>query len=258
MLVLSPRFSTDSDDFWRAAVAEGWNVHRAIRCRVPEWAEMPCVYGEVAFCDMMAERLDLGLLEPPNTWLSTLPYELLKRDLWCGTVADLGRVTSRSFVKPANDKVFSFGVYEKGSDVPTKYIDPGCPIIVSEVVAFDIEVRLHLLDGKIVAASQHRLVQANVTEDQAVEQAKAFITPHLKSLDLPSSVVVDVGHVEERGWAFIEANQTYASGVYYQADPRQILPAILRSSGPRALVRDSDKKFLRNLESEASGVVGNL
>lgn len=245
-LVLSPRFSTDSDDFWRAAVKAGWDVHRAIRYRAPEGVELPCVFGEIAFCDMMAERLDLGLLEPPEAWLGTLPEEMVKRELWCGTVADLGRVTSRSFVKPANDKVFSFGVYEKGSDVPTRYVDDICPIIVSEVVAFDIEVRLHLLDGEIVAASQYRLVQANVTEDQAVEQAVAFIKPYLKSLELPSSVVVDVGNIEGRGWAFIEANQTYASGVYYQASPLAILPALLRSSGPRALVRDSDKRFLRN------------
>lgn len=245
-LVLSPRFSTDSENFWRAAVGAGWNIHRAIRYRVPEGVELPCVFGEVAFCDIMAERLDLGLLEPPNTWLGTLPEEMVKRELWCGTVADLGRVTSRSFVKPANDKVFSFGVYEKGSDVPTKYVDLSCPIIVSEVVAFDIEVRFHLLDGEIVAASQYRLVQADVTEDQAVELATAFIRPYLKGLDLPSSVVVDVGHIEERGWAFIEANQTYASGVYYQASHSTILPALLRSSGPRHLVKESDKRFLRN------------
>ncbi len=245
-LVLSPRFSTDSDDFWRAAVKAGWSIHRAIRYQVPEWAELPCVFGEMAFCDMMAERLDLGLLEPPVAWLGTLPEEMVKRELWCGTVADLGRVTSRSFVKPANDKVFSFGVYEKGSDVPTRYVDSSCPIIVSEVVAFDIEVRFHLLDGEVVAASQYRLVKPDVTEDQAVELATAFIRPHLKSLDLPSSVVVDVGHIEDRGWAFIEANQLYASGVYYQANPRDILPALLRSSGPRGLVQESDKRFLRN------------
>jgi hypothetical protein len=227
-------------------VAEGWEVHRAIRYRAPQTEEPACVYGEVAFCDMMAERMDLGLLEPANDWLSTLPQELLKRELWCGTVADLGLVTDRVFVKPANDKVFSFGVYEKGSDVPTKYVDTSCPIIVSEVVAFDIEVRLHLLDGEVIAASQYRLVQPDVTEDQAIELATAFIGPHLKGLDLPSSVVLDVGHIEERGWAVIEANQTYASGVYYQADPRAILPALLRASGPKALVRESDKRFLRN------------
>jgi len=156
-IILSPRFSTDSDDFWRAAVAEGWNVHRAVRYAAPEGAENACVYGEVAFCDMMAERMNLGLLEPANDWLGTLPPELLKRDIWCGTVADLDRVTSRSFVKPANDKVFSFGVYERGDDVPVKWVDPVCPIIVSEVVAFDIEVRLHLLDHEIVQASQYRL-----------------------------------------------------------------------------------------------------
>ncbi len=245
-LVLSPRFSTDSDDFWKAAVAEGWDTHRAIRYRAPEKADLACVYGEMAFCDMMAERMDLGLLEPPNAWLSTLPEELVRRDLWCGTVADLHRVTSRSFVKPANDKVFGFGVYEKGSDVPVKWVDPACPIIVSEVVAFDIEVRFHLLDHEIKGASQYRLVQPGVNEDQAVAQAVDFITPYLKDLDLPSSCVLDVGHIEERGWAVIEANQSYASGVYYQADPRHLLYAILRSSGPRGRVRESDRKFLRD------------
>jgi hypothetical protein len=205
-----------------------------------------CVYGPIAFCDAMAERVDLGLLEPPNDWLSTLPYELVKRDLWFGTLADLGRVTGRAFIKPANDKLFEYGVYERGSDVPTKYLSADCPIIVSEVVAFDVEVRLHVLDGQVVTAGQYRLIKEGVDEVDAVRLATDFVAPHLESFRLPSSVVIDVGHIEGRGWAVIEANQSYASGMYYQEDPRRVLDTILRASGPRHFVRESDRPFLRN------------
>jgi hypothetical protein len=199
------------------------------------------------FCDSIARRIGLGLLEPPEDWVGTLPQELLKRDLWVGTVADINRVADRSFVKPANDKVFQYGVYEHWSDVPVRYVAQHCPIIVSEVVAFDLEVRLYVMDQAVVTASQYRLYREGVDEDQAVEQAIQFITPHLASFRLPSAVVIDVGHIEDRGWAVIEANQVYASGLYYQADARKVLPLLLRAAGPRALVRASDEAYLRRL-----------
>jgi hypothetical protein len=247
-LVLSPRFHDDSQKMWRAAIARNWNVHRAIRYMPPYEPggtdDVCCVYGEVSFCDIMAERLDLGLLEPPVDWLGTLPEELVKRVLWTGTIADLGKVQSRSFIKPANDKVFAAAVYEKGSDVPTRYVDSNCPIVVSEVVAFDIEVRLYVKDGKIATADYYRLV-GETTEEEALSQAMDFARPHLSSFDLPSSVVVDVGHIEGRGWAFVEANQLYASGIYGNADPEKILDLVLRAAGPLSRVSIADRKFLR-------------
>lgn len=119
-----------------------------------------------------------------------------------------------AFYKPSNDKVLSAGVYERGSDVPLTYVDPGCPCYVSEVVAFDVEFRCHVLDGKVIRAAYYRLVDANEDEMmvQVLESAEQVLAGHAH--ELPSAVVLDVGRIEGRGWAVVEANQVHASGIY--------------------------------------------
>ncbi len=245
-LVLSPRFHGDSQDLWRAAIARGWNTHRAIRYQGPEVAGDCCVYGEIMFCDMMASRLDLGLLDPPDDWLATLPMLAVMRNIKACTAETLPAFNVRTFVKPANDKVFQYGVFERSSDVPLRYVDPRCPVLVSEVVEFDLEVRLYCLDGKILTAEFYRLV-GEKPEEEVRGEAREFGDVILKAYghELPSAVVLDVGHIEGRGWAVVEANQAYASGIYGQADTQAILDVVMRSAGPMGKVSERDRRFLR-------------
>lgn len=213
--------------------------------RGPEEPALCCTYGEVSFCDIMAERLGLGLLEPPSDWLGRLPAKYLGRELWCGTIADLGRVNERRFIKPANDKTFERAVFEKGSDVPTKWIEPECPIIVSEVVAFEWEVRLHVRDREVVTAADYMMIGED--SDRAIAMAKEWVQDLLREpeLDLPSAVVIDVGSMEGRGIGVVEANCVYAAGMYNEVDREAILDLVLRAAGPASLVSETDRKYVR-------------
>jgi hypothetical protein len=245
-VLLSQRFSTDSNEVWKAAVKRGWNVHRAIRYLPPDpLPEQVFAYGEVSFCDIMAERCGLGLLDPPDRWLADLPYELLKRDVLFLQASNLRWIRCRAFFKPSNDKVFSAGVYERGADVPTKYVDPDCPCLVSEVVAFDVEYRCHVLDGAVTRMAFYRMI--GVEEHEVEADARAFSERVLAghASELPSAVVLDIGRIEGRGWAVVEANQAHASGIYGDADVGPVLDCALRSAGPMAAVSDRDRPFLR-------------
>jgi ATP-grasp domain, R2K clade family 3 len=250
-VLLSQRFSTDSQAVWNAANRAGWGIHRAIRYLPPDpLPDRVCAYGEVSFCDIMADRAGLGLLDPPNDWLPRLPYDVVKRDIAFCQAGRLHLFGRRSFFKPSNDKVFSAGVYERGSDVPLKYVDPGCPCLVSEVVAFDVEYRCVVLDGLITRMEYYRMVGIADTTEEAVVQsearafAEAVVAGH--SHELPSAVVVDVGRIEGRGWAVVEANQVHASGIYGEGDVTPVLDATLRSAGPMSAVSERDRPFLRN------------
>ncbi len=246
-VLLSQRFSTDSNEVWKAAVRLGWNVHRAIRHLPPDpLPERVFAYGDVSFCDIMADRAGLGLLDPPDSWLARLPPDLLKRDVAFCDASRLHLWGKRSFFKPANDKVFSAGVYERGQDVPTKYVDPGCPCYVSEVVAFDVEYRCHVLDGAILRAEFYRMVGADDEEmrPEAIEFAERVLASHAH--ELPSAVVLDVGRIEGRGWAVVEANQAHASGIYGDGKVAPVLDVCLRSAGLMSSVSERDRPFLRN------------
>lgn len=248
-ILLSPQGSTDSNDVWMACLKRpGWDTHRARRSLLPDPVpDIMCVYGKNYFCDNMAERAGLALLDPWDSWLPSLSSDHLKRKVEYCTAADIPGYSGRLFIKPANDKVFEAGVFERGTDVPLRFIDPGCPCLVSEVVAFDIEVRLHVLDGIVQACQQYRLYGER-EEEEVHEEAKAFAAEVIaaEADRLPSSIVLDVGYVEGRGWCVVEANPLYSSGIYVGTDAVSVLDCILRASGPVSLLRARDMPFLRN------------
>jgi hypothetical protein len=60
--------------------------------------------------------------------------------------------------------------------------------------------------------------------------ATAFITEVVQRVELPRSVVVDVGFVADRGWAVIEFNAAWGAGLN-GCNAAKVLPAILAASG---------------------------
>lgn len=252
-IILSPRFSSDSQDMWRAANKAKWNVHRAINYSQPEYVSDCCVYGELMFCDIMADRCDLSLLDPPDQFIEQLPWEYVRRKIeFCNAVTSLSCFKSfgepKVFVKPANDKVFTYGVYHNARDIPLRYVDENCPILMSSVVSWETEVRLYCLDGKVLTAASYRYI-GDRPEEQELKEAEEFGNEVLSGFcnDLPSAVVLDVGRItDQEGWAVVETNQAYASGLYEGADPEKFLEIVYRSAGKRDKVSAHDSKFIRN------------
>lgn len=252
-IILSPRFSSDSQDLWNAARKSGWNIHRAINYKEPEDISDCCVYGEIFTCDIMADRCGISLLDPPDYFLSKLDYKYRKRDIVCchKHYAEhcFNEFGSKVFVKPANDKVFQYGVYHNFNDIPLRYVDGSCPIIMSAVVSWETEVRLYCLDGKVSTLGAYRYI-GDVAEEQELKEAEEFGNEVLSKYKeiLPSAVVLDVGRIfGVDGWAVVEANQAYASGIYAEADAEKILEIVYRSAGRYDKVSKHDKQFIRNV-----------
>lgn len=265
-LVLTPRLTSDSSHLEKAALSLGWSVHRATRYQVPHGIVDPVVFGELVFCDAMAEMLGLGLLEPSDTWLADLPSEYLLRTVRAMCHGALQSVRTRHFIKPANDKVFDAGIFERGSHVPYRHLDPETPVLVSDVVNFESEIRCYILDRKMLTAGIYAGKNADSICNDGISTARekviyesgcAWIEDFLgdPEVDMPSAVVVDIGFIEGEGWAVVEANQGYCSGIYMGgyatataspgADPAAVLRVIERAGGLRGKVRPSDMKWLR-------------
>lgn len=249
-LVLSQRFHADSNDMMNVANRRGWNTHRAIGYVGPQDDSNCCAYGELLFAEIMANRLKLGLLDPPDFWLTKLPADLLKRKVLGARPRSLKyvfpKIGPKAFVKPANDKMFQCLVYNAAHDVPLRYIDDSCPILVSEPVDFDIEVRCYCLDNCVVTCEYYRLYGEHDEGEvryNATRFAEDVLARH--GHELPSAVVLDVGHIEGRGWAVVEANQAYSSGIYGEANKDAILDVIYRASGPIQNVSERDLPFVR-------------
>lgn len=217
-------------------------------------------YGGPRFAARVAGPLGVALLEPRDGWLDGLPGAFTRRSVRRVPLSEARRRTGPLFVKPPTDKSFPAAVHPDGASLPPLPPGSGDPLVqVSEVVVWEDEFRLFLLDGEIRTGSQYarygRLDAAPLAghpEEAAVRAFAHRLTEECGDT-LPGAVVVDVGRMSRpgraAGWAVVEANMAWFSTVY-AAEPDRALEVVLRSAGPGGLVRERDLAFRRARPTE--------
>lgn len=239
-LLLSARQTDDAQKLWRACIAEKWEVVRVHGWRVPEIASRDVtVYGEPLFAHHVAQTLGLHLLEPPIDWLPKLPHHWRCRDVQLATLAEACKTTTCSFIKPADEKCFDAKIYCSGAELPPPGPLPeDLPVLVQEVVEWATEFRCFVLDRKVLTASPYwhngQLAKSedglwSIANDQ-LEDAIRFCESVLKdeTVFLPDAIALDVGIIQNRGWAVVECNAAFSSGIY-GCDPAEVLRVLRRT-----------------------------
>ncbi|MEU2395683.1 ATP-grasp domain-containing protein [Streptomyces sp. NPDC007369] len=242
-LLLHPPRTSTAELLGQAAAWRGYDVvgHTAeAEGRRTHW------YGGPLAADRLGDRLGLGLLEPADDLLTTLPYALLGRSVRLTTLGEARSLAEPAFVKPPSAKIDALpaAVYEDGSRLPAS-LDAATPVLVSGVVEFAAEYRLFVLDGEVRAGSRYAVYGR---PDPAPLDARVhgFAREVLEAAaeGLPSAVCLDVGRLAGGGWAVVEANMPWFAHCY-AAEPDGVLDVVLRSAGPRAEVGDRDLPFVR-------------
>lgn len=225
-----------------AAEAQGWSVYVAGTDTPTELSE-PAVYVSTDRALETADALGLELLEPPLDLLARVPDRFRRRQVEAATFGDLDRLQGRTFVKPADplDKWFDAGVYSDARDIRTRGADrPDAPVLLSEVVEWSVELRYFVLHGRAVAGSPYLSYgrpawryHANLPSPVPVA-GLAVVEGVCAALadELPPAFVVDVGRIDERGWAVVEFNPIWSAGLL-NADARAVLPALLAATRRR-------------------------
>lgn len=233
-LLLPPRYTPDSITLWQAALAEGWRVRRLQGWRVAELPDGPlCLYGEPLFATTVAQQVGLALLAPPLDWLPHLPSEYHQRSVRFATLAALHEITFPAFVKPADDKCFVAKVYYEASALPDSQTLPAnTPILIAEPVTWEREFRCFIRHRRLMTLSPYARLGELSEEAQPAElaEAESFVARVLadERVPLPPATVVDVGTIRGRGWAVVEANPAWGSGIY-ACEPRQVLHTLAAS-----------------------------
>jgi ATP-grasp domain, R2K clade family 2 len=242
-LLLSARQTDDAQKLWRACIAEKWEVVRVHGWRVPDISSSDvAVYGEPLFAHHVAQTLGLQLLEPSIDWLLKLPHRWRCRDVQLTTLAEARKTTTRSFIKPADEKCFDARVYSSGADLPPPGPLPEeLPVLVQEVIEWITEFRCFVLGRKVLTASPYwHNGQLAKSEDgfwssgsDHLEDALRFCDSILKdeTVSLPDAIALDVGIIQNRGWAVVECNAAFSSGIY-GCDPNEVLRVLRRSCSP--------------------------
>ncbi|MFC9964913.1 ATP-grasp domain-containing protein [Nocardia ignorata] len=253
-LILSPRYSEDSRVMRAAAIRAGWNVVRLTNWRVPEDTVATAIYGETMFAEVIAAQLGITLLDAPDDWLPNLPKSLLQRQIQISTLGEARRRTDPVFVKPADGrKGFAGTVYRNGIGLPSPQACPDDTLVfMAEPVEWRSEFRCFVKDGAVLTMSPYlrngeparaengswRVAPSEVTAVQAFIEKLAVEVP------VPPSVVIDIGLIEGRDWAIVEANCAFGAGVY-GCDPHKVLEVLERGCVPTVELTASDALWAR-------------
>ena len=239
-LILTPRFTEDAQALWRAAGRLGWGVERLATWRVPPELRSvvePVLYVEALFGPTLAAEFRLQLLESPVDWLPRLPREYRLRDVSLSTLGEARCLAEPMFVKPPNDKSFPARVYG-GFELPEGY-DESSPVLVAEVVVWEKEFRCFVLDRTPRAISVYlrdgelQRVTDFRASDAELADAEGFVRRVLADprVDFPRAAVLDVGVIAGRGWAVVEQNAAWGSGIY-GCDPAEVLEVLRHAAVP--------------------------
>lgn len=246
-LVLPPHLTASAQRLRAAAHRRGIHTIQLPTFEVPAGTHADHLHAGPSFADAVAPLLGIAPLEAAPDWLTGLPRELTRREIALVTIGEAYELGRPAFIKSPNDKSVPAMIYTDGSRLPgPDAVDRGTPVLVSDIVDFTAEYRLHLLDGAVHAGSQYA-VHGRLRLGPPSTDALAFGTDLLAGFGhtLPTAIVVDVGIIDGH-WAVIEANFAWASGAYV-ADPDLVLDVVLRAAVPTASVGAHDRQFIRRL-----------
>ncbi len=231
ILITQPRVGTSHNEIialQMAAEAMGWEVYPAeTSWRLPDElinsGKEGVPYGSQIFCEVIAQQMGWELKCNTFDWLSRVPEEYLRRKVEFMTLGEAKKLTKRRFIKPADDKVFPAAVYSPGQLLTPEDVPDSTPTLVSEVVQFDLEYRCFVNEGIVYTWSNY-VCYENLADPRywKMVPADTIMLPHELVNDLlirhpelkTTPSVIDVGRIPGKGYAIIETNPAWASGLY--------------------------------------------
>ncbi|ABC29070.1 hypothetical protein HCH_02245 [Hahella chejuensis KCTC 2396] len=217
----------EKNDLERDSVAAAWSAAGGEVSRLGRFWEPPSydpakvrVYGNDTFALVLAQKLGLDLISPADDLLVQLPQQALQRSVTLLPLSVAMTSPFPAFLKPAAPKLFKAAIYTSLTDlaVETRGLEPDTPVLHSEIVQFACEIRCFVWRGDVLDAAIYE-------GDGALEDGLRFARQLARSGDLPTTCVLDIGYIPQRGWAIIEANAAWGAGLNgCRAD--KVLPCI--------------------------------
>ena len=243
-LICSSRYTIDSQILRRTAQQLGWETLRLDGREIPDWFDAPdddfAFFYTAPHAFDIARQLDRKLLGCSPQWTVELPYGFLKRELHQTTLADALEITGLQFVKHSVSKAFPAAVYDAQTLADATSAIPAESLVhVGEPVEWTHEYRCFVVDRQVKTVSAY-LYDREIVKDyesfpdlseSEVNSVTKFAESVLGSPDVssPPAFVLDVGRIADRGWAVVECNECWASGIY-ACDPIQVLKTLLSAS----------------------------
>lgn len=218
----------------RDAVADAWAHAGGELIRLDRFWEPPpvtpsnvCIYGGHTFALVVAEKLGVELLSPPDDFMLGLDKRWLGRDVGEVTLSQIESLDYPSFVKPIIPKLFRAAVYQNSTDlqVECRGLEPDARLMFSSVIGFRCEARSFIRDNRVLDCAAY-------DGDSDVDGAHAFLERLTATVELPAACVIDIGRLANGSWVVLEANAAWGAGLN-GCNAATVLPSIAAATTPR-------------------------
>ncbi|MFP2910301.1 ATP-grasp domain-containing protein [Pyxidicoccus sp. 3LFB2] len=205
----------DKADPERDVVAREWEARGGTVLRLGRFWSPPDVdparvrlYGNDTFCLVLAQKLGLTLVSPPDDLLLKVDPAWVKREVRGATLEQVAAEPFPRFIKPLVPKVFRAAVWPGPEALAEECrgLTPDTPVLSSEVVSLRAEARGWVLDGQVRTCAVYE-------GEGSVTEARDFLATVARASVLPRTCVLDAALVEGRGWALLEANAAWGAGL---------------------------------------------
>jgi hypothetical protein len=132
-------------------------------------------------------------------------------------------------------------------------VDAQDPVLLSEPVEWSAEYRCFIREGQIVAWSPYisfgRPVWKPFGKDTLAAETPTNLSKFCKRLFsqsgvlFPPAFVMDIGLIDDRGWAIVEFNRVWCSGVL-GANPSNVLAVLERACQDERSVSVTDRRWV--------------
>ncbi|MFO1513640.1 MAG: ATP-grasp domain-containing protein [Verrucomicrobiota bacterium] len=251
-LILSSSYTTESKILRKAAESLKWETFRFEGENIPSWYDQKnrqhAIYCTVPKAFNVASRLDSILLGCSSNWLPSIPDKFLKRRIQLVDLKHAIGVKERCFIKPALGKSFAAAVRTGESLVSqTSHLPPDLLVHASEVVEWEAEYRCFIKNNEVLTLSPYRRGKITFSSYASplegprheLEAASEFAKSVLSSVPCPKGFVLDVGIIKGKGWAVVEPNECWGSGVY-GCMPTKVLEVLLAATVQKRTATQED------------------
>lgn len=222
----------EKTDVERDAVADCWTDCGGRVVRLGRFWEPPGdlrteglrLYGNDTFCLVLAQKLGLSLVSPPDSLIADVPDSWLHREVFIMKLQTALEGSFPIFVKPVVPKQFRAAVYSCAEDLKKECagLEPTTGVIISSVIKIAAEARAFILDGQVLDCS---IYEGSAEPTAAADAARELVV----DLVLPTTCVIDIGMLATGVWSFVEANASWGAGLN-GCDARKVLPAIFAAT----------------------------
>ncbi|MBW8523333.1 ATP-grasp domain-containing protein [Chryseobacterium chendengshani] len=236
IIALSPIYTEDSNNLKKASIISPYELNRFnAKWNVPEEFrdDVIAVYGEDIYAEIVAEQCNLTLTKPKDNWLAEILEQFTKRKISYGQLKDFVN-EENIFIKCSDFKSFKAGVFDKVTDIKGfDSLDLESMVFISQVVEWELEVRCFVLNNEIKTYSSYwrnNAFDTNPLSETEQKELFGFFKDFIQkySSTLPNAIVIDFGIIKGKGWALIEANPAWCSGLY-ACDAEKALEVIVES-----------------------------